>query len=270
MDSINSPPMTQSSRGTLFMSPLMISMLGIVVTSTAITLYHLFLIKYCMRRHGGVTSIMTPRLTDGSCYTGIQPNVLEKIPIFTFSVVKRKIDQDECVVCLGELEDEDKVRLLPLCKHAFHVKCIDQWFQRNANCPICRSIPGETNVEFSLESHRTNDLDPEGGESSPSHSSRDSSSPRAQSFGLLRHCVSLVLPPTADMRSPLRLKRSFSMDQSFVVVNVQNDTASSSDRGMLTRSRSLSPFGRVPSKWLKSFSRLRVGKGSSNVTILPH
>ncbi|KAI3472012.1 hypothetical protein Pfo_028700 [Paulownia fortunei] len=279
MESITSPPMAQSSTGSFF-SPLLISMLGIVVTSIAIIAYHLFLVKYCIRRHGSTNTAAQPTTTAQPA-TGVDEKVLKTIPIFAFSVVKRDMDQEECVVCLGELEDEDMVRLLPNCKHAFHVPCIDQWFAAHTSCPLCRSaILEQTNVVPCLDPHRTNDSDRESSESSATSSSRESSSPREQSFGLLRHCASLVLPPPMERRSSSsQLKRSLSMDQSFVVINLQrvncsSASSSSSSRGVLTRSgsystRSLSHFDRVSSKWLRSFSRLRVGKGS-NGTILPY
>ncbi|KAJ1273809.1 hypothetical protein BS78_05G013200 [Paspalum vaginatum] len=44
----------------------------------------------------------------------------------------------ECAICLGELADGDRVRLLPTCRHGFHVRCIDLWLSAHSSCPICR------------------------------------------------------------------------------------------------------------------------------------
>lgn len=282
MESITSPPMAESSSAGSIFSPLLISMLGIVATSLAIIVYHFFLIKYCMNRQDSTTAAAEPAPAAPDPPTGVDEKLLLTIPIFTFSAVKREMDQEECVVCLGELEDDDMVRLLPNCKHAFHLSCIDQWFAAHASCPLCRSpiVLEAINVVPCLEPNRTSDSDCE--TSSEYSSTRNSSrepSPREQSFGLLRHCASLVWPPPVEWRSPPRLKRSLSMDQSLVVINLQrvnclSASSSSSSRGVLTRSgsystRSMGHFDRVSTKWLRSFSRLRLGKGS-NGTILPY
>ncbi|EPS67603.1 hypothetical protein M569_07172 [Genlisea aurea] len=45
----------------------------------------------------------------------------------------------ECPICLGEFVDgEDVVRILPKCRHGFHVKCIDVWLGLHSSCPTCR------------------------------------------------------------------------------------------------------------------------------------
>jgi len=51
----------------------------------------------------------------------------------------------ECAVCLSELRDGEKARLLPKCKHGFHIECIDMWFQSNSTCPLCRNTVGADN-----------------------------------------------------------------------------------------------------------------------------
>ncbi|XP_062199366.1 RING-H2 finger protein ATL46-like [Phragmites australis] len=45
----------------------------------------------------------------------------------------------DCAVCLSEFADGDRLRLLPVCGHAFHVKCIDVWLRSSATCPLCRA-----------------------------------------------------------------------------------------------------------------------------------
>jgi hypothetical protein len=41
-------------------------------------------------------------------------------------------------VCLGEYQLNEKLQQLPVCKHLFHVQCIDEWLAKNTTCPICR------------------------------------------------------------------------------------------------------------------------------------
>jgi E3 ubiquitin-protein ligase ATL41 len=45
----------------------------------------------------------------------------------------------DCVVCLSELADSDKVRELPNCGHVFHVECVDAWLHARTTCPLCRA-----------------------------------------------------------------------------------------------------------------------------------
>ncbi|MCO5569353.1 hypothetical protein L7F22_023065 [Adiantum nelumboides] len=45
----------------------------------------------------------------------------------------------ECPVCLSEFQEAERGRLLPNCKHRFHVECIDTWLLANGTCPVCRA-----------------------------------------------------------------------------------------------------------------------------------
>lgn len=44
----------------------------------------------------------------------------------------------ECAVCLTPFEDTEILRLLPKCKHAFHLECVDTWLVSHSTCPLCR------------------------------------------------------------------------------------------------------------------------------------
>ena len=44
----------------------------------------------------------------------------------------------ECPICLDEFQNNDDIRLL-ICSHKFHKKCIDLWFNKQLNCPMCKS-----------------------------------------------------------------------------------------------------------------------------------
>ncbi|CAI5485288.1 unnamed protein product [Closterium sp. Naga37s-1] len=46
----------------------------------------------------------------------------------------------ECIVCLGEYNEGDMVRVLDACHHMFHQDCIDAWLKAHNSCPICRTL----------------------------------------------------------------------------------------------------------------------------------
>ncbi|EOA31095.1 hypothetical protein CARUB_v10014245mg [Capsella rubella] len=70
---------------------------------------------------------------------GLDPNVIKSLPVFTFSDETHK-DPIECAVCLSEFEESESGRVLPNCKHTFHVDCIDMWFHSHSTCPLCRAL----------------------------------------------------------------------------------------------------------------------------------
>jgi hypothetical protein len=57
--------------------------------------------------------------------------VLDKIPETNNS------EHKECCICTDAFEKGSQLRMLQ-CFHRFHLKCIDQWFERSKQCPICR------------------------------------------------------------------------------------------------------------------------------------
>ncbi|KAK7412421.1 hypothetical protein VNO78_03880 [Psophocarpus tetragonolobus] len=46
----------------------------------------------------------------------------------------------ECSICLGTIVQDAITRVLPNCKHIFHLDCVDKWFNSNTTCPICRTL----------------------------------------------------------------------------------------------------------------------------------
>ncbi|KAG2722480.1 hypothetical protein I3843_02G113200 [Carya illinoinensis] len=69
---------------------------------------------------------------------GLDPLVLRSLPVLIFNPNDFK-EGLECAVCLSELLQGEKARLLPKCNHGFHVDCIDMWFQSHSTCPLCRN-----------------------------------------------------------------------------------------------------------------------------------
>ncbi|KAJ4965054.1 hypothetical protein NE237_016903 [Protea cynaroides] len=78
---------------------------------------------------------------------GLDEMIIKTIPLSVYTTTKgsnssKKWSYDaerDCPVCLIEFEDNDYVRTLPVCAHAFHVDCIDMWLRSHANCPLCRA-----------------------------------------------------------------------------------------------------------------------------------
>lgn len=73
----------------------------------------------------------------------------------------------DCAVCLCEFSDDDKLRLLPICGHAFHLNCIDTWLLSNSTCPLCRGalfIQGLAieNPMFDFDDLREDEENPDG------------------------------------------------------------------------------------------------------------
>nr|XP_023881560.1 RING-H2 finger protein ATL65 [Quercus suber] len=70
---------------------------------------------------------------------GLDESVIKTIPLALYYTTKPYRERRDCAVCLLEFEDDDYVRTLPVCSHAFHVDCIDIWLRSHANCPLCRA-----------------------------------------------------------------------------------------------------------------------------------
>jgi len=73
---------------------------------------------------------------------GVDLATLESFPTMAYADVKaHKASKGEleCAVCLSEFDDDDTLRLLTKCSHAFHADCIDAWLSSHVTCPVCRA-----------------------------------------------------------------------------------------------------------------------------------
>ncbi|KAK9054771.1 hypothetical protein SSX86_025850 [Deinandra increscens subsp. villosa] len=78
---------------------------------------------------------------------GLSPSFLETLAVISFDPKGERL---ECAICLSEVGEGEKTRMLPKCDHGFHVECIDMWFYSNSTCPICRN-PVEELLETAQE-----------------------------------------------------------------------------------------------------------------------
>ncbi|KAL6620422.1 hypothetical protein ACP70R_035561 [Stipagrostis hirtigluma subsp. patula] len=83
----------------------------------------------------------------GSGGGGIKRRALRSIPVEVYGAgAGDEAEEEVCAICLGEFADGEKVRVLPRCRHGFHVRCVDAWLVSRGSCPTCRRpvIDGKT------------------------------------------------------------------------------------------------------------------------------
>jgi E3 ubiquitin-protein ligase ATL6/9/15/31/42/55 len=114
--------------------------IGILSVMFSVTLLLLVYAKFCHRAgsvHGEIPHNFA-FIRSSSRFSGIDKTVIESLPFFRFSSLEGSKEGLECAVCLSKFEDIEMLRLLPKCKHAFHIACIDSWLEKHSSCPICR------------------------------------------------------------------------------------------------------------------------------------
>lgn len=85
-----------------------------------------------------------PRTTEQGG-SGMSPEDLELLPSYEFRPGNN--NSVECAVCLESFEPGVKCRMLPVCKHSFHARCLDSWLVRTPACPVCRTTAEHPQVE---------------------------------------------------------------------------------------------------------------------------
>ncbi|QHO13529.1 hypothetical protein HN51_071013 [Arachis hypogaea] len=122
--------------------PSLVVVIGILGLMFSLTFVLLVFAKFCQR--GALVPLLQTEnqenqlLSRSRRFSGIDKNVIESLPFFRFSSLKGSKEGLECSVCLSKFEDVEILRLLPKCKHAFHIDCIDHWLEKHASCPLCR------------------------------------------------------------------------------------------------------------------------------------
>ncbi|OAY49088.1 RING-H2 finger protein ATL67-like [Manihot esculenta] len=82
---------------------------------------------------------------------GLDQAVINSYPKFQFTK-DGSLDGNctTCPICLCEYKDLEMLRMMPDCRHYFHLLCIDAWLKLNGSCPVCRNSPLPTPLSTPL------------------------------------------------------------------------------------------------------------------------
>ncbi|KAK4344946.1 hypothetical protein RND71_035122 [Anisodus tanguticus] len=91
-------------------------------------------------------------ISSQNTHAGLDQAVINSYPKLVYSKRNRngKGNDVVCSICLCDYKDAEMLRMLPDCKHYFHVMCIDAWLKLNASCPVCRNSPLPTPLSTPL------------------------------------------------------------------------------------------------------------------------
>ncbi|XP_061371406.1 RING-H2 finger protein ATL47-like isoform X2 [Gastrolobium bilobum] len=80
--------------------------------------------------------------------SGLDQAFIDALPVFLYEEIIGLKEPFDCAVCLCQFSEQDMLRLLPICNHAFHIDCIDTWLLSNSTCPLCRGSLYEPGFSF--------------------------------------------------------------------------------------------------------------------------
>ncbi|KAK1430692.1 hypothetical protein QVD17_13627 [Tagetes erecta] len=158
------PPPVNHSLGGATLSPVVIVIITVIGTFVLLIGYYYMMSKYCSRNYE--SSVLLRQRVDHNVGTGepelgvdghdqvddhsnhvpwivlskgLDEDVIKSIRVCKYKKDDGFVTSTDCSVCLGEFEEDESVKLLPKCSHAFHVYCIDTWLKTHLNCPLCRA-----------------------------------------------------------------------------------------------------------------------------------
>ncbi|KAF8658850.1 hypothetical protein HU200_059343 [Digitaria exilis] len=141
-------PLPLPSSSTTPFRPGVAVVVGILTSVFSITFLLLLYAKHCKRSaaessgpYGGGTggSSNAGGAANDRRNSGVDRAVVESLPVFRYGALRGQKEGLECAVCLGKFEPTEALRLLPKCRHGFHVECVDTWLDAHSTCPLCRS-----------------------------------------------------------------------------------------------------------------------------------
>lgn len=90
-----------------------------------------------LARWGQVSQLAGYTSLTNTALGGLTPDQIHSLPESIATEAKLG-EEKECSICLNEICQDDSIRQLGRCGHAFHRSCIDLWLLRSPHCPLCK------------------------------------------------------------------------------------------------------------------------------------
>ncbi|XP_068664049.1 RING-H2 finger protein ATL3-like [Aristolochia californica] len=162
MSSVNTDNSLKDSVPISVTGTVMLAAIIVLFVAVVFVIFLHFYAKWFWRRNGNSQSrrsgfAFAPSRDGLPSRPGLDASIIRSLPVVVYQSAEFN-EGLECAVCLCELSDGEKARLLPKCNHGFHLDCIDMWFQSHSTCPICRnpvasessdSAPGDSELPVS-------------------------------------------------------------------------------------------------------------------------
>lgn len=91
---------------------------------------------------------------DDSAVVGLDQSVINSYPKFPYErdgSAAAVTKESTCSICLCEYKASEMLRMMPECRHCFHLCCLDAWLKLNGSCPVCRNSPLPTPLSTPLQ-----------------------------------------------------------------------------------------------------------------------
>lgn len=133
------PPMSSENHGrSVPFRPSMMVIILVLAGIFSVVFLVLLYAKHCTGDGIVVVTATPARAVTARKNSGIDRGVVESLPVFRFGSLRGQKEGLDCAVCLNRFDSNEVLRLLPKCKHAFHVECVDTWLDAHSTCPLCR------------------------------------------------------------------------------------------------------------------------------------
>lgn len=133
------PPMSSENHGrSVPFRPSMVVIIVVLAGIFSVVFLVLLYAKHCTGDGIVVVTATPTRAATARKNSGIDRGVVESLPVFRFGSLRGQKEGLDCAVCLNRFDSNEVLRLLPKCKHAFHVECVDTWLDAHSTCPLCR------------------------------------------------------------------------------------------------------------------------------------